>query len=89
MNEKVTPIGNRILIRPSASDEMSAGGILIPETARPRSNRGEVIAVGPKVKDVKPGDHVVFSKYSGAPHRFNGEEMYLVLEDAVLAVEGN
>ena len=88
------PLGNRVVIEPNESDEqMSAGGIYIPDTAKEKPQEGTVVAVGPgRVTDdgknvpmeLKVGDVVIYSKYAGTEYK-QGETEYLVLrEDDIL-----
>lgn len=88
------PIGNRVVVLPQESEEqMSAGGIYIPDTAKEKPQEGEVVAVGPGKltddgvrvpMDVEVGDAVVYSKYGGTEYK-DGETEYLVLrEDDIL-----
>ena len=88
------PLGNRVVVSPSEGDEqVSAGGIYIPDTAKEKPQEGEVVAVGPGrlsddgnrvPMDVGVGDTVVYSKYSGTEYK-EGEVEYLVLrEDDIL-----
>ena len=88
------PLGNRVVIEPSDNDEqMSAGGIYIPDTAKEKPQEGKIVAVGPGrvtddgnrlAMDVKIGDTVVYSKYAGTEYR-EGDTDYLVLrEDDIL-----
>ena len=88
------PLGNRVVIEPTESDEqMSTGGIFIPDTAKEKPQEGKVVAVGPGrltdegkrvPMDLKVGDTVVYSKYSGTEYK-QGEIEYLVLrEDDIL-----
>ena len=88
------PLGNKVVIEPSDNDEqMSAGGIYIPDTAKEKPQEGKIVAVGPGrvtddgnrlAMDVKIGDTVVYSKYAGTEYR-EGDTDYLVLrEDDIL-----
>jgi len=88
------PLGNRVVIEPSDNDEqMSAGGIYIPDTAKEKPQEGKIVAIGPGrvtddgnrvAMDVKIGDTVVYSKYAGTEYR-EGDTDYLVLrEDDIL-----
>ena len=93
---KVTfkPLGNRVVIRPKEGDEqMSAGGIYIPDTAKEKPQEGEIVAVGPGKltedgsrvpMDVKVGDTVVYSQYSGTEYKDGGTEYLVVREDDIL-----
>ena len=91
------PLGNRVVIEPIESDEqVSAGGIYIPDTAKEKPQEGKVVAAGPGrltdegnrvPMDVKVGDTVVYSKYSGTEYR-QGDIEYLVLrEDDILFIK--
>ena len=84
---QINPLGDRVVLRPVERQEQTKGGIYIPDTAKERPNEGEVIAVGPgrttpegKVipLDLKAGDHVIYSKFSGVEFTEDGEE-YLIL----------
>ena len=88
------PLGNRVVVEPSETEEqMSAGGIYIPDTAKEKPQDGQVVAIGPGKMtddgkripmDVKVGDTIVYSKYAGTEYR-EGETEYLVLrEDDIL-----
>jgi chaperonin GroES len=83
MNMK--PLADRILIAPVKLPEKTEGGILLPESARNDSAHleGEVLAVGPKVKDVKPGDHVLYSAEAGIEV---GENRLVTFEDCIAIV---
>jgi chaperonin GroES len=89
------PLGDRVLVRPGEEEERSAGGIVLPDTARKRPQEGEVLAVGSgKLLDngkrvpvsVKAGDTVVYSKYAGTEVRVGDEDLMLLDEDSILAV---
>ena len=95
MNIKV--IGNRVVIKQLESEEKTASGILLPDTAKEKPFEGEVIAVGPgKVLDngsyepmeVKVGDKVVFSKYGGIEVKLEGEDYLVLRQDDILVVLG-
>jgi chaperonin GroES len=88
---------DRVLIRRLEAEEKSAGGIIIPDTAKEKPIEGKVVAVGNgkvtkdgKVRpvDVKVGDVVLFGKYSGTEIKIDGEEHVLIREDDVLAITG-
>jgi chaperonin GroES len=90
------PLGDRVLIRPSKGEMKTAGGIMLPDTARKRPQEGTVIAVGSGrslkdgtrvALDVKEGDVVVYSKYAGTEVKVNGEELVILDEDSILAVK--
>ncbi|MEW5734374.1 MAG: co-chaperone GroES [Thermodesulfobacteriota bacterium] len=91
----IKPLNDRVLIKRMAAELKSAGGIIIPETAKEKPQRGKVIAVGPgKLKDdgtrsgmeVKEGDVVLFAKYAGTEVKIEGEEHVILREDDILAV---
>lgn len=94
----IKPLGDRVLIKQIASEEVTKGGIVLPDTAKEKPQEGEVLAVGPgKLLDngqrapmeVKVGDKVLFAKYSGSEIKQDGEE-YMILnsERDILAVIG-
>jgi len=94
---KLEPLGDRVVIRPSKREEVSKGGILLPDTAKEKPQEGEVIAVGPgKVTDegtriamdVKVGDIVVYAKYAGTEYKVDDEELIIVRESDILAKKG-
>lgn len=92
---KFRPLHDRILIRPLPEEDKTAGGIIIPDTAKEKPAQGEVIAVGPgpldekgKVQplDVKRGDRVLYAKFAGTEVKMQGEDYLIVREADVLAV---
>lgn len=92
---KVRPLHDRVLVRRIEEKETGKGGIIIPDTAKEKPQKGEVLAVGngkilengTKVPlDVKAGDKILFGKYSGTDIKIDGEEVLIVREDEVLAV---
>jgi chaperonin GroES len=92
---KVRPLHDRILVKRIDQEAKSKGGIIIPDTAKEKPMEGRVIAVGGgKVNeegkvtplDVKKGDRILFSKYSGSEIKLDGEEHLIVREDDILAV---
>lgn len=89
---KLKPINDRIVIKPEAAEEKTKGGIIIPDTAKEKPQRGEVIAVGPGKDDVKmtvkAGDTVLYGKYSGQELAFEGEDYLIMREDDVLVIIG-
>ena len=95
---KLKPLGDRIIIEPSEDDDAtSAGGIIIPDTAKEKPQKGKVVAAGSgSVNDdgktiplsVKNGDEVVYSKYSGTEYSENGKEYLIVRESDILAIVG-
>jgi chaperonin GroES len=95
MAAKVRPLHNRLIVRRIDEDEKTAGGIIIPDTAKEKPQEGDVVAVGPGKRDdsgniikmdVQKGDRVLFSKYAGSEVTLDGGEHLIVTEDDVLAV---
>ena len=91
----VRPLHDRILIRRVSEDEQTAGGIIIPDTAKEKPQRGEVVATGNgRITDdgktlpleVKMGDRILFSKYAGTELKLEGEEFLMIREDDVLGI---
>jgi len=91
----VKPMEDRILLKPMDAEEKTAGGIIIPDNAKEKPQRGEVVAVGPgKVNDkgqrvemsLKKGDKVLYGKYSGTEITIDGTDYLIVRESDVLAV---
>ena len=92
---KLQPLNDRIVVKRTEEEEVSKGGIIIPDTAKEKPIQGKVLAVGTgKVLDdgskmpldVKKGDMVLFSKYAGSEVNIQGEELLIMREDDVLAV---
>ena len=92
----ITPLNDRVLLKRVAGEEKSAGGIIIPDTAKEKPQEGKIIAVGPGKLEkgerlaltVKVGDRVLFGKYSGTEVNFGGEELVLLREEEIFAVIG-
>jgi len=91
----VKPLGDRIFIKVSASEEKTAGGILLPDTAQEKPQVGEVVQVGTGKRsdkgvlqpvDVKVGDRILYSKYAGTELKIGGEEYMLLREQDILAI---
>lgn len=91
----IKPLHDRVVVKPIEADEISAGGIVIPDSAKEKSTKGEVVAVGPGKKtedgkilpvDLKAGDKVLFGKYAGQSVKVDGEELLVIREDEILAV---
>jgi len=92
---KFRPLQDRVLIRRVEQDAKTAGGIIIPDTAKEKPMEGEVVAVGPGARgedgtlhplDVKPGDRVLFGKWSGTEVKLEGEELVIMKESDILGV---
>lgn len=86
----VKPLADRVLVKPVAADEKTVGGIIIPDTAKEKPLRGEVLAVGNGTKDeemvLKVGDHVLYGKYAGTELELDGEKLLIMRQNDVLAV---
>lgn len=86
----IQPLSDRVLIEPAAAEEKTAGGIYIPDTAKEKPQRGTVVAVGPGKKDkpttVKPGDTVLYGKYSGTELQVEGKDYLMMRESDILAI---
>ena len=89
------PLHDRVLVRRIDADEKTAGGIIIPDTAKEKPQRGEVIAVGAGARtdkgelvplDVKAGDEVLFGKWSGTEVKIDGEDLLILKESDILGV---
>jgi chaperonin GroES len=86
----VTPLHDRVIVKPAKAEEKTAGGIIIPDTAKEKPQRGTVIAAGPGKKDepvtVKIGDTVLYGKYSGTEIQLEGEDLLIMRESDILAI---
>lgn len=89
-NVNITPLHDRVIVKPAAAEEKTAGGIIIPDTAKEKPQRGTVIAAGPGKKDepmtVKSGDTVLYSKYAGTEISLEGTDYLIMRESDILAV---
>lgn len=89
-NVKATPLHDRVIIKPTAAEEKTAGGIIIPDTAKEKPQMGVVLAAGPGKKDepvtVKKGDRVLYGKYAGTEFRYEGQELLIMRESDILAI---
>ncbi len=84
------PIGDRVVIKPAPAEEKTKGGIIIPDTAKEKPQRGEVVAVGPgkdgNLMTVQVGDIVLYGKYAGQEINYNGEDYMIMREDDILVI---
>jgi chaperonin GroES len=89
------PLHDRVLVRRLDAEEKTAGGIIIPDTAKEKPQQGEIVATGPGARneqgqlvqlDVKPGDRVLFGKWSGTEVKIDGEEFLIMKESDLLGV---
>jgi chaperonin GroES len=87
---KIKPIADRVLVEPLAAEQKTASGIIIPETAKEKPQRGKVIAVGKGKKDetmeLKAGDEVLYGKYAGTEITIDGTDYLMMRQDDILAV---
>jgi len=93
---KMQPLADRLVVKPIAREEVTKGGIVLPDTAKEKPQEGEVLAVGPGrmtedgkriPMDLKVGDIVLYSKYGGTEIKIEGEEMIILRESDILAVK--
>jgi chaperonin GroES len=91
------PLHDRILVRRIEADEKTAGGIIIPDTAKEKPQEGEVIGVGPGARDesgqlrpldVRVGDRILFGKWSGTEVKIGGEDLIIMKESDILGIVG-
>jgi chaperonin GroES len=93
---KLKPLHDRVIVEPIEQEEMTAGGIILPETAKEKPQEGNVLAVGPGGRDektgsriamdVKAGDKVLFAKYSGTEIKMDGKKLLILRESDLLAI---
>jgi chaperonin GroES len=87
---KIQPLADRVLIEPAAAEEKTSGGIIIPDTAKEKPQRGKVVAVGQGKKDepmtVKEGDTVLYGKYAGTEITFDGNDYLIMRESDIVAI---
>lgn len=90
---KFSPLHDRVLVRRVDSDEKTAGGIIIPDTAKEKPQEGKVVSVGPGARDdsgklielsVKTGNHILFGKWSGTEVKVDGEDLLIMKESDIL-----
>lgn len=95
MSLKVKPLADRLLVKPLENEEVTPSGIVLPETAKEKPQKGEVLAAGPGARtekgdrqamDVKVGDHVLFAKYGGTEIKIDGEKHLILRESDILAI---
>ena len=91
------PLHDRVLVRRVEADEKTAGGIIIPDTAKEKPQEGEVVAVGPGARDeqgkiqaleLKVGDRILFGKWSGTEVKINGEDLLIMKEADIMGIIG-
>ena len=95
MSLKLKPLGSRLVIEPLEQEEMTLGGIVLPETAKEKPQKGTVLSIGPGDRDdegkripmdVKAGDLVLFAKYSGTEIKLDGKKLLILRESDILAI---
>lgn len=84
------PINDRVVVKPAPADEKTKGGIIIPETAKEKPQKGKIIAVGPgkdgNKMNVKKGDMVLYGKYAGQEINYKGDDYLIMREDDILVI---
>ena len=87
---KIKPLADRVLIEPSAAETKTASGIIIPDTAQEKPQKGKVVAVGPGTKDhpitLKAGDLILYGKYSGTELKHDGSDYLIMRESDILVI---
>ena len=95
MSVNVKPLADRVLVEPAAAEEKTAGGIIIPDTAKEKPQEGEVVAIGKgrvledgtqRALDLKVGDKILFGKYAGTDVKIDDEDYLIMREDDILGV---
>lgn len=86
----IKPLADRVIVKPAAAEEKTKGGIIIPDTAKEKPQKGTVVAAGPGKKDepvtVKEGDTVLYGKYAGSEITVEGEDYLIMRESDILAI---
>ncbi len=97
MEKKIRPVGDRVVVKPAAKEEITKSGIVIPDTAKEKPQEGPVVAVGSgrvldngdrAPIDVREGDRILFAKYGGTEFKLDGEEYLVLKENDILAIIG-
>ena len=87
---KIKPLAERVLIEPASAEQKTSGGIIIPDTAKEKPQKGTVVAVGPGTEEhkmtVKVGDMVLYGKYSGTEINYEGKEYLIMKESDIYAI---
>jgi chaperonin GroES len=95
MSMSLKPLGNRVVVEPIEQEEVTAGGIVLPETAKEKPQKGTVLSVGPGDRndkgervpmDVAQGDTILFAKYSGTEIKLDGKKLLILRESDILAI---
>lgn len=86
----IRPLADRVLVKPAAAEEKTVGGIIIPDSAKEKPLKGEVVAIGNGTKDeemvVKKGDEVLYGKYAGTEIELDGEKYLIMRQSDILAI---
>lgn len=97
MAGQMRPLGDRVVVKPTPREEVTKGGIVLPDTAKEKPMEGKVIAVGPGrvneegkrvVMEVKEGDTVLYAKYAGSEIKLDGEDVLIISEKDILGILG-
>lgn len=81
------PLGDRVVVEPIEQDSMTAGGIVLPDTAKEKPQQGTVLAIGPDVEgELAEGNRVMYAKYAGTEVKMDGKEVIILKEEDILAI---
>ena len=87
---KIRPLADRVLVEPAAAETKTASGIIIPDTAQEKPQKGKIVAVGPGTKDnpitLKVGDNILYGKYSGTELKYEDADYLIMRESDILAI---
>ena len=95
MSVSLKPLGSRVVVEPVESEEVTAGGIVLPETAKEKPQKGKILSIGPGDRDengkriamdVNPGDVVLYAKYAGTEIKVEGKKLLILKESDLLAI---
>ena len=95
MSISLKPLGNRVVVKPVEEEDITAGGIVLPESAKEKPQKGEILAIGPGDRDddgkrieldVAEGDIVLYAKYSGTEIKMDGDKLLILRESDILAI---
>lgn len=95
MSISLKPLGNRVVVEPIEQEDVTAGGIVLPETAKEKPQRGKVLSIGPGDRDeegkripmdISVGDTILYAKYSGTEIKLDGKKLLILRENDVLAI---
>ena len=95
ITKKLRPLGDRVVVQPSAREEMTKSGIVIPDSAKEKPQEGRILAVGPgrvlddgkrEQMDLKMGDKVLYARYAGSEFKLDGEDLLIVSQKDILAI---